>query len=356
MIAVDLFSGAGGMSLGAQMAGINTAIAVELDTDSAQTYKLNHPETSVLNKDIMDIDPIAEISIKPDIIFGGPPCQGFSSSNTRTRSLQNQNNWMFKEYLRFIKELSPNWFVFENVQGFRSLNGGAFAKQVEMSFQELGYTTNSTVLCASDYGVPQKRKRFFLIGNRNGIKFDFDQLEIKAKVTVADALSDLPSLSIGSKIEKLPYRDIKPSNYAKMMRANASEALQNFVSLNQKHIIERYSYIPQGGNWKDIPIDKMTNYKNTKNIHSGIYRRLDELEPSVVIANYRKSMLVHHKEDRGLSLREAARLQSFPDNYKFCGSLDSMQQQVGNAVPPLLSNEIFKQILKLNLIKVKINA
>ncbi len=345
-VAVDIFSGAGGLSVGAKMAGIESILAIEYDIHAANTYKRNHKKTKVLNQDIKNVNPLEHTSKSPFILFGGPPCQGFSSANTKTRNLNNPNNWMFKEYIRFIKDLEPEWFLFENVVGFKSFNNGKFAKEVEKELSDIGYETNSNILCASDFGVPQKRKRFFIIGNKSGKKFDFNSLKEQDKVNVKDAIYDLPSLENGEQLMSANYKYEANNPYLRIMRKNSKKALQNIVSRNKKHILERYKYIKQGQNWEAIPKQLLNNYSSTNNMHSGIYKRLDENQPTVTIANYRKSMLIHPTEDRGLSLREAARLQSFPDDFIFEGPLSFQQQQVGNAVPPLLSKAIFDKILE----------
>ncbi len=352
--AVDIFSGAGGMSVGSVMAGIEPILAVEFNIHAAKTYATNHPKTKVLQQDIKTVNPLEHTEKHPFILFGGPPCQGFSVANTKTRNLDNSNNWMFREYLRFVKDLEPEWFLFENVVGFKSFNKGKFAIEVEEELKALGYETNSTVLNSSDFGVPQDRKRFFIVGNRKekgGIKFDFENIpKVKKKITVSEALSDLPSLINGDKIEKTSYKIKKATNqYAKLMRQNSKYAIQNFVTENKPHIIERYKVIKQGENWQAAKNNGLLKtYSSTQHTHSGIYKRLEENKPAVTIANYRKSMLIHPNEDRGLSLREAARLQSFPDDFIFKGTLSFQQQQVGNAVPPLLAKVIFKKILEYN--------
>ena len=352
--AVDIFSGAGGMSVGSVMAGIEPILAVEFNIHAAKTYATNHPKTKVLQQDIKTVNPLEHTEKHPFILFGGPPCQGFSVANTKTRNLDNSNNWMFREYLRFVKDLEPEWFLFENVVGFKSFNKGKFAIEVEEELKALGYETNSTVLNSSDFGVPQDRKRFFIVGNRKekgGIKFDFETIpKVKNKITVSEALSDLPSLINGDKIEKTSYKIKKATNqYAKLMRQNSKYAIQNFVTENKPHIIERYKVIKQGENWQAAKNNGLLKtYSSTQHTHSGIYKRLEENKPAVTIANYRKSMLIHPNEDRGLSLREAARLQSFPDDFIFKGTLSFQQQQVGNAVPPLLAKVIFKKILEYN--------
>ena len=211
LTAVDIFSGAGGMSIGAVMAGISPVLAVEFDEHAAATYKANHPSTNVLAKDIKGVEPLEHVEKHPFLLFGGPPCQGFSVANTKTRNLDNPNNWMFREYCRFVEDLEPEWFVFENVVGFKSFDKGRFAIEVEKELKSLGYETNSSVLNAADFGVPQYRNRFFIIGHRKekgGIKFDFDSLEKKPRVTVGEALKDLPSLKMVIRLKKLPIKEL----------------------------------------------------------------------------------------------------------------------------------------------------
>jgi len=348
--AVDIFSGAGGMSIGADMSEIEIALAVEFNKYAAETFQANHPEVKVLQENISVIEPKEHINFKPFVLFGGPPCQGFSLSNTQTRNDSNKNNQLYKEFLRFTRELEPEWFIFENVEGITNYNKGAFIQSLYNSFEELGYLNlRMGVLSAADFGVPQKRNRFFLIGNRLGLNFDFP-VPTCDRVTVWDALADLPVLINGDKLEQIPYSRTKEevSPFARLMRGDSETSTQNFVSRNQDYVIERYSYIKPGQNWKAIPAHLMTNYDNKENCHSGIYKRLDPNQPSVVISNYRKNMLIHPFQDRGLSIREAARLQSFPDNFIFKGPLMHMQQQIGNAVPPLLAKAIFEHILEVS--------
>lgn len=346
-IGIEIFSGAGGLGLGAHMTGIKTFAVVEKDAPSLKTYKKNHPEVKTINEDIRKIKGSDITNNKPFIVFGGPPCQGFSLSNTKTRNEDNENNHLFLEFIRIVKELKPDWFLFENVAGILSYKNGETVKELQRIFKNEGYTSTFDILYASDYGVPQARNRFFMVGNIYNIDFKFPEKEIN-KVSVKEAISDLPKLNNGDFIDKLPYKKGKLSNYALSIRGNSKFSYQNYVSRNKDYVLERYDYIKQGDNWKAIPDRLMSNYKDKNNCHSGIYRRLEEEKPSVVIANYRKNMLIHPTQNRGLSVREAARLQSFPDDYMFEGSLSQIQQQIGNAVPPLLAKAIFKQIIEVH--------
>jgi len=345
MNAIDLFSGAGGMSIGAEMVGINVQLAVEFNKPAADTFRKNHSSAKVICEDIRKVA-VPKEAKNPFVLFGGPPCQGFSVSNTKTRNLKNENNSLFKEFVRFVKEANPKWFVFENVEGFVSFQKGLVLEQLKREFEDLGYKISYSVLTASDYGVPQNRNRFFMVGNILDIDFAFPSKN-KNRITVKQAINDLPYLENGGNFDKLPYKKGRNSQYAKEMRNGCKVATQNYVSRNKDYVVERYKHIPRGENWKAIPKELMANYKDLSNCHSGIYKRLDDKKPSVVIANYRKNMLIHPYQDRGLSVREAARLQSFPDCFEFKGSLMHIQQQIGNAVPPLLAKAIFQQIIHL---------
>lgn len=350
LIGVDVFSGAGGLSLGAEWAGINVKYAVEVWPSAAATYKRNHKDAIVFNDDIQSINIQESISNKDSKIFvimGGPPCQGFSMSNKKHRNMDNPKNHLFKEFVRFVRELQPDWFVFENVAGIINMDNGNAIKLISDSFSELGYKLSEpAILWASDYGVPQRRNRCFIVGNRLGIDFEFPKGS-DFIVSVEDAFADLPCLKSGDNIPTGEYTISLDhcSDYAKKMRKGSNNPTQNCVSHNNELVLKRYSYIPQGGNWRNIPEELMQNYADKTRCHSGIYKRLKASEPSVVISNYRKMMLIHPTQDRGLSIREAARLQSFPDSYFFEGPISHIQQQIGNAVPPLLSQAVFEQIL-----------
>jgi DNA (cytosine-5)-methyltransferase 1 len=213
------------------------------------------------------------------------------------------------------------------------------------SFKKIGYTCSWEILDASDFGVPQTRSRFFLIGSKHGKAVEFPQVTYKPKATVKQAFDDLPKLENGANEDKLEYSHKARTNYAKSLRGELTSCTGHLVSKNSNSVIERYAYIPQGGNWENIPETLMENYTDRNRCHTGIYYRLTENAPSITIGNYRKAMVVHPKEDRGLSVREAARLQSFPDDYQFVGSIGFQQQQVSNAVPPLLAKAVFETIV-----------
>lgn len=342
MIAIDLFSGAGGMALGAKRAGVQVAIAVECDPHSGATYKHNFPSTELFNDDIRHFTPPV-LPRQGSLVFGGPPCQGFSTSNQRTRTKDNPNNWMFKEFLRVVTQTEPEWFVFENVKGLLDTERGYFFNIILKSFIKIGYTLSYDVVRSDDFGVPQERARLFIIGSRKGKKVKFPQ-PLDKKITVSDAIQDLPPLDNGASVSWLPYGEARPSPYARMLRGELAECPNNITTRSNPLIIERYKTVPQGGNWSNIPENLMQNYRDRNRCHTGIYHRLRLDSPSIVLGNFRKNMLIHPVEHRGLSVREAARLQSFPDNFEFLGSIGFQQQQVSNAVPPLLAEAIFKAL------------
>jgi DNA (cytosine-5)-methyltransferase 1 len=349
MIGIDLFSGAGGMSLGAVQAGVEVAVAVETDPHAAHTYSTNHPKTSMLNADIRTISPKKLKHLLWNdanlIVFGGPPCQGFSYSNQRTRCLDNTENWLFLEFVRIVRLIRPAWVVFENVRGFVNTAEGVFVENVASQLEKIGYTLSHELLNAMDFGVPQNRVRFFLVGSRDGVKFKMPHPTLKKSFTVHDAISDLPKLENGASISVLPYNTAARSAYARDMRRQNKTSPNHLVTRNADSILKRYKHIPQGGNWMNIPARLMKNYTDRTRCHTGIYHRLRFDAPSVVIGNYRKNMLIHPEQDRGLSVREAARIQSFPDWFEFKGSIGYQQQQVANAVPPRLAQAVFSAIL-----------
>lgn len=349
-VGIDLFSGAGGMSLGATQAGIDVKFSVESDPNACLTYKKNFNGTQIFDKDIRKLLELPKIrrNKEPIILFGGPPCQGFSTSNQKTRSVKNENNWLFEEFIRITKLVDPlpEWIVFENVKGFTETENGLFFEKVVIELESLGYKVSSQKLNAAQFGVPQKRTRFFAVASLDGFCFDFPIQFQLPSLTVKDALDDLPLLTAGSTTHWQPYRTLPTSEYAHKLRGNQKMSPNHQVTRNSSLILERYQSVPQGGNWQHIPSRLMQNYKDVSRCHTGIYHRLSLEKPSIVIGNYRKNMLIHPTQDRGLSVREAARLQSFPDWFEFMGSIGFQQQQVGNAVPPLLAQVVFSRILQ----------
>lgn len=363
-LAMDLFSGAGGMGLGFKQAGFQVVQAVECDPHTAETYRRNHPETDLIESPIEKLDPhecMRRTGIRVGdlaVLIGGPPCQGFSESNRRTRNLSNPRNYLYKEFVRFLGALQPAWFVLENVAGLKTLDNGSILNRILVECRNLGYSVESDVLNAAEYGVPQFRRRLFIVGNRIGLPVAFPESthgsENKPWITVRQAIADLPSLENGASKDYLAYPSLRERffrkriyRYQALMRAsvNGLEKVQgNLITHSAEKIIRRYKYIKAGQNWEVIPSRLMDNYEDTSRCHTGIYHRLDWNEPSKVIGNFRKNMLIHPREHRGLSIREAARLQSFPDDYIFVGSIGFQQQQVADAVPPLLAKAVATSI------------
>ena len=336
------------MTLGARQAGIEVAYAVEKCPIAAATYRLNFRKIPVFVGDIRELNSIPD---RPKdartIIFGGPPCQGFSTSNQRTRNSSNPNNWMHKELIRVAKMWIPDWIVIENVKGIRETLKGFFLREIVESLEAAGYATSTTTLNAVHYGVPQRRERTFVVASREGKVFTDPARPTESPITVEEAIADLPVLTPGASIDELPYRCDPISPFAKKLRGKSSKVTGNIVTKNASHVLQRYPYVPQGGNWEDIPPTLLHNYTDTSKCHTGIYHRLKPSKPSVVIGNFRKNMLIHPHEDRGLSIREAARIQSVPDNFRFSGSIGFQQQQVGNMVPPSLAKVVLERIVEI---------
>ena len=345
MVAIDLFSGAGGMTLGALSASIKVIFAVEKCSVAAATYRLNFPCVAVHNEDIRKINSLPE---KPSgtttIVFGGPPCQGFSTSNQRTRNATNPDNWMFQEMFRVAKLWSPDWIVIENVTGIRETLKGFFLNEIVSNLQSVGYTTSVLNLNAVNYGVPQRRERTFIAASKHGKSIDDPPKHVGPCITTDEAINDLPRLVSGASVNRLPYRTCANSKFARNLRGKHKTVTGNLVTRNSVRVLARYPHVPQGGNWSQIPSRLMRNYGDTSKCHTGVYRRLKSSEPSVVIGNFRKNMLIHPYENRGLSVREAARIQAVPDSFSFSGSIGFQQQQVGNMVPPCLAQAVLTAV------------
>lgn len=349
MLGIALFAGAGGMSLGARWAGVRVVAAVERDINAAKTFARNTPGAHVLARDIRTVvraDFAKEVHSRrePLVIFGGPPCQGFSYSNQRTRNAENMSNWLLLDFLRIVSSLRPEWVVFENVTGFPTTAGGRFLDTLQSRLMRYGYSFVHADLQAATWGVPQRRTRFVLVASTT----DSPQVPLPLKqtrlVTVGQAIRDLPQLPNGFNGDWMPYRSKARSAFARRMRGQLSGSHNHLVTRNAAYVIQRYEFVPPGGNWEDIPKRRMRNYADPDSCHTGIYHRLRLDAPSVVLGNFRKNMLIHPGQDRGLSVREAARLQSFPDWYRFEGSIGFQQQQVANAVPPILAKAVFGEL------------
>jgi DNA (cytosine-5)-methyltransferase 1 len=360
-LAIDLFAGGGGLSLGFEKAGFRIVQSVESNSRAAATYAHNNPDVDLIERDIRQINPrtcLARLGLRPGdltALIGGIPCQGFSESNRRTRNSANPNNHLYKRFIRFLDVLRPAWFVIENVAGLRTMERGLILQRIIRECKALGYEVNWRELNAADFGVPQVRRRIFIIGNRFGLPIPFPEAThgpgCQLRVTVRKALGDLPVLKNGASKDYRPYGKTGRglTKYQRMMRASRNgtgEVQGNLVTRSTDVIIKRYRHIRAGGNWEDIPTELMINYEDPSRCHTGIYHRLEWDKPAKVIGNFRKNMLIHPQQHRGLSVREAARLQSFPDDYEFLDSIGFQQQQVADAVPPLLAEAVAKHIIR----------
>lgn len=375
--ALDLFCGAGGFSVGMEQAGVNVITSIEFNPQIAETYRYNNPQTHLIVDDIRYVKASSEdvdISTSPheydfknieqvfnekgvscDIIFGGPPCQGFSMAGRRIRTnakfLEDERNYLFKEFIRMVKYLKPKVFIIENVPGILNYNEGSVKKEIYETFKKLGYDVHAEVLCAADYGVPQMRNRAFFIGNNLGLcstdLFPPPTHNKDTYVSVMDAISDLPPLNSGEGMEVSPYStNAILTEYQKKLR-NPDGLIYNHMSSQHKtETIELLKMINEGQTMKDLP----EKYR-TKSVHSGAYGRMESNAPAYTLTTRLNTpsvgRITHPKQHRTITPREAARIQSFPDSYKFLGDITSLGMQIGNAVPPFLAEAIGKHILKI---------
>lgn len=349
MNVLDLFCGAGGLSLGFKNVGFNIVGGIDFNKDAIETHSRNFKNGFHFCGDIatLDDDFIKQQFLgKVDVIVGGPPCQGFSAANKwQESSIEDPRNKLFYEFIRFVKTLKPKAFVMENVKGILTKENGYVKDTMIEIMSEIGYRVNVKVLLASDYGVPQNRSRAFFIGIREDLDaiFDFNRLEKKQTVTVEDAISDLYNIceeNIG-KDGLFSFINQKPlSKYQKLMRKDSNDFLYNHnIKFPQKKVQERMSYVPEGGNWKYVPEYLWDTIRTNR--HSSAYRRLNSKEPSITIDTGHMNYF-HPLYNRVPTVRESARIQSFPDDFIFLGSQGAQFRQVGNAVPPLLSEAIAK--------------
>lgn len=356
-ICIDLCCGAGGLAYGFEQAGFDVVLGVDIDREALLTFRRNIPKANCVSADILYLRKKQILNLLHqnkhhiDGLLASPPCKGFSQSNRRSRTIDNPINSLYLDLMRIVSELQPRWFLIENVWGLEQVAGGFVKNHIIELGNLAGYRVVAKVLNAADYKVPQIRRRIFFIGIRDNVNFEFPEATTSRHISVKEAISDLPSLQNGEKSDIQYYRSWGSclGDYQVQMRGTRMRTLVsgNLVTCNNKIVRERYKFIPPGGNWRDIPAHLMKNYKDPSRCHTGIYRRLEWNKPSVVISNFRKNMLIHPKEERGLSVREAARLQAFPDSFVFDGCLGSQQQQVADAVPPILAYELAKAIHRM---------
>ena len=376
---IDLFAGAGGLSEGLSEAGFRGIFSNEVMPEYAQTYQKNHPATKVLTADIRTLDPneiMAGLGIERgqlDLIAGGPPCQGFSI-NAPIRSATDERNHLFKDYLRFIDAFAPRAILIENVPGLVSFENGATLHAILDALAEFGYGSDVRILGAAYYGVPQMRWRTIIIGLRGRnvpisafpepvchapIKpnftatFDGRSLikmptpETKSGfVTVRDAIDDLPPLSNGERGEDVKKYFSEPqTGFQKRVRKGSIGVINHEAPKLAEINIKRMQYIKPGGNWTDIPEVLLPKgmKKARKSDHTKRYGRVDPdgLASTILTkCDPHWGAYFHYCQDRSFTVREAARLQSFPDHFVFTGSMAEQFAQVGNAVPPLLASSV----------------
>ena len=327
ILGLELFAGAGGMAIGLEKAGVEGIGFLEIDRTACETLKANRPEWNVICEDITKISGLdleKYFNIKKgelDLISGGSPCQSFSSAGKKM-GLEDARGTLFFHYATFVEKLKPRMFIFENVKGLLSHDKGKTFETVLEIFDSIGYDIEWKVMKAWDYGIAQKRERFIAVGKRKDLKIKFNFPKIQEyKPVLKDALKNVPESPCAKYSEK---------------RA------------------EILKHVPQGGWWKDLPPEIKSEYAPKQAIEgnggsTGVARRLSWEEPCLTIMTTpigKMTERCHPDETRSLSVRESARIQSFPDEWQFCGKMSEQYRQIGNAVPPLLAYEIGKEIKK----------
>lgn len=376
LTSIDLFAGAGGIAEGLRQAGFDCLYANDFDRIALDTFQLNHPSTKVEHSPIEDVD-AREVRIKLgvakgdlDCLAGGPPCQGFSI-NAPERFLDDPRNSLFKHYLRFVDEFAPKTIFFENVPGMLSLADGLIANRVLEELIRRRYDVSQKILFAAHYGIPQERWRLIILASRVGpapdlplpthlafgranfrggstltfrAKSHFGP-EMKPQVTVIEALGDLPKLRRGEGAEVMDYAAPPHSEFASRMRCGASRVFNHIAPQIAQINVERLNHIPVGGSWRDIPFDLLPG--GMKKARSSDHtRRYGRLSPDGLAGTVMTKMdphwgpAFHYSQKRTLTVREAARLQSFPDRYRFLGPRGAQYEQVGNAVPVLMARAV----------------
>jgi DNA (cytosine-5)-methyltransferase 1 len=344
---MDLFSGIGGLSSGFEAnKNFNVVAANEILSDMAKTYSINYPSVKMYNCDIKDIS-MAKLKLDGinniDIVIGGPPCQAFSTVGRRV--LNDPRAILFKEYYRILQEVKPKVFLFENVCGILTFGERKLFDEIITLFLSLGYHMRYKILNAVNYGVPQERKRVILVGSKLNCNFEYPKhthgKNLKDIITLRDAISDLPIIGNGGSGEV--YLCDPESDYQKMMRRNMKKIYDHNSTKNSQHLVDIMDALPDGGTPKDIPkkLRPTSGFGNT-------YSRLWWDKPCTTITrNFgvpSSSRCIHPKDSRALTTREGARIQSFPDDFKFYGSRASKNLQIGNAVPPILSKELAEAV------------
>lgn len=346
MNAIDLFAGCGGLSKGFMDAGYNIIVGVDNNSAALKTFKRNHNGAEALNADLSKIETFDEIKRiagdrSIDVIIAGPPCQGFSLSGPR--NFDDKRNELYLAVFEVVKYFNPKGFIIENVPGMKTLYEGQIVEEIRKRFKKLGYNVESKILCAADYGVPQMRKRLIFMGVRadiGDIKFPDRIFKPENYRTCRDAISDLQSRTKELGEEQDIYISKPNIEYQKLMRKNC-KILYNHVATNHTQMVkDTITLVPEGGNYKDLPKGVGESRKFNE-----AWTRYHGDKPSRTIDTGHRNHF-HYEYNRVPTIRENARLQSFPDDFVFLGTRTEQNRQVGNAVPPLLGYHIAKALQK----------
>ena len=358
---IDLFSGAGGLTEGFRQAGFHVLAGNDIDRFAGETFAAMHAEAVFVPGPVEETsatDFLRAAGLKKgelDCLVGGPPCQAFSVYNHQ-RGMHDERSGLFQEYLRLVKGMQPRWIVMENVTGIKSAGGGEAVAQILSGMAALGYSVEARTLHAEDYGVPQQRRRVFFVGNRIGLPVPWPEPTHGPSfqspfVTVWDAIGDLPVLKNGeAPAGPLAYRTAPACAYQTTLRGNSSAVSHHAAPRLSAVNLERMKHIPEGGSWRDIPFDLLpAGMKLARRCdHTKRYGRLrkDGLSSTILTkCDVHWSACIHPEQDRALTVREAARLQSFPDRFIFAGPRTEQYVQVGNAVPPSLGRRVAEAIM-----------
>ena len=341
MKVIDLFCGCGGLSYGFVEAGYTISIGIDYWNDAIVTFEKNHKNSRGIISDLAFESPeniSKNFDIKKiDVIIGGPPCQGFSIAGKRI--IDDERNKLYKSFVRFVDYYKPQAFVMENVPNIVSIGQGVIKETIIKDFEKLGYNVVYKVLLASDYGVPQNRRRAIFVGLKNKRVFDFPNpiTPNGCEVNSMDAISDLPEFSINDG-DSYPISPL--TEYQKELRRDSTGVFNHEITNHTEKTIKIISMVPDGGNYKNLPIE----HQKIRNVNIA-WTRLNSKKPSFTIDTGHRHHF-HYKYNRVPTVRESSRIQSFPDNFIFYGSKTSQYKQVGNAVPPKLAKIIAKQLIK----------
>lgn len=343
---IDLFCGCGGLSLGFKEAGYNLLFGIDIEQSALNTYERNMGGAKGLNLDLSAKESFDELQKqlngrKLDVIIGGPPCQGFSL--TGARNFDDERNKLYLAFIETVKRFQPKAFLIENVPGMANLYKGTVKDEIIRRFTKMGYNMSCKIVCAADYGVPQIRKRLIFVGLKDSEKkfvFPKPYLEEKDYITCEQAISDLPSLENELGEEVSTYSQDPITDFQRLMRGN-NNVLYNHVAIDHKDFVKKViSMVPDGGNYKDLPPGVGTS----RNFHMAWTRYASNKPSRTIDTGHRNNF--HYKWNRCPTVRESARLQSFPDDFVFTGNKTQQNRQVGNAVPVLMAKAIGEEIKK----------